>query len=67
MKQWCVPIVWTEYAKVYVEADTLQEAIEIAVGPDTRLPEGEYLVESCEPAYDIDEIRECWNEGQKDD
>ncbi len=67
MKQWCVPIVWQQFGKVYVEAETLEDAVDKAVGPDCPLPEGDYVDESCEAAYSIEEIREQWNDGQEDE
>ena len=67
MKQWRIPVVWQEYGIVHVTANTLDEAIDIAVGPDTPLPSGDYVGESCEAAYDTEEIRAEWNNGQKDD
>ena len=41
-----VPLIWEMYGHVYVEAQTEEEAIEIALGPDTPIPEGDYVDES---------------------
>ena len=46
-----IPMVWQMYGRLDVEADSLQEAIEYALGPESPLPEGSYLDDS----VDIDE------------
>lgn len=42
MSSFRIPLVWQMYGHVDVEADTLDDAIEYALGPDCPLPEGEY-------------------------
>lgn len=42
-----VPLLWQMYGHVTVEAHSEKEAAEIAIGPDTPLPEGEYVDGSC--------------------
>ena len=42
MSSFRIPLVWQMYGHVDVEADTLDDAIENALGPDSPLPEGEY-------------------------
>lgn len=67
---WSIPVRWEMYGVVRVpvsEAATLKEAIEIAVGPDTPLPEGDYVDESCAVGVDDpEEIRSLYNEGRPD-
>lgn len=41
-----IPLVWQMYGHVNVEAETLEEAIEYALGPECPLPEGSYVDES---------------------
>ncbi len=51
-KTFRIPLVWQEYGHVSVEAETLDEAIEYALGPECPLPEGSYIDESVEVDYD---------------
>lgn len=46
MKSFRIPLVWQMYGHVDVEAETLEEAIEYALGPECPLPEGSYVDES---------------------
>lgn len=46
MSSFRIPLVWQMYGHVDVEADTLDDAIEYALGPDSPLPEGEYVDDS---------------------
>ena len=46
MKQFRIPLVWEMYGYMWVEAETMEEAIEIALSPETPLPEGNYVDES---------------------
>lgn len=46
MSSFRIPLVWQMYGHVDVEADTLDDAIEHALGPDCPLPEGEYVDDS---------------------
>lgn len=46
MSSFRIPLVWQMYGHVDVEADTLDDAIECALGPDCPLPEGEYVDDS---------------------
>ena len=43
-----IPMIWQMYGRLDVEADSLQEAIEYALGPESPLPEGSYLDDSVE-------------------
>ena len=39
-----VPLVWEMYGHVYVEAESEEEAVDIALGPNSPLPDnGEYV------------------------
>ena len=69
MKTWVIPIAWEMYGRCYVEADTLEDAIDIALGGDTPLPEEEEYVENSETLWseDIDFIRSWFNDGQEDE
>ena len=51
-----IPLVWSMYGKLSVEASSLQEAIELAVGPDVPLPEGYYLDDSI--CVDMEALKE---------
>ena len=46
MSSFRIPLVWQMYGHVNVEADTLDDAIKYALGPDCPLPEGEYVDDS---------------------
>lgn len=46
MSSFRIPLVWQMYGHVDVEADTLDDAIEYALGPDCPLLEGEYVDDS---------------------
>lgn len=41
-----IPLVWQMYGHVDVDAETLEEAIEYAMGPECPLPEGSYVDDS---------------------
>lgn len=41
-----IPLIWQVYGKVTVEAASLREAVDYALGPECPLPEGDYLDES---------------------
>lgn len=46
MKEYRIPLVWEEYGYIWVAASSEKEAIEIALGPDCPLPEGNYVDDS---------------------
>ena len=46
MSSFRIPLVWQMYGHVDVEAETLDEAIEYALGPECPLPEGSYVDDS---------------------
>lgn len=47
MKYYRIPLAWEMYGHLWVEAETEEEAIEIALGAETPLPEGSYVDDSC--------------------
>lgn len=71
MKSWKIPVIWQEIGIVEVEANTLEEAIEIARDDDgvISIPDnGEYLEGSWEvDCEDEDYLREWYNDNQKDE
>ena len=71
MKTWKIPVVWQMMGTVTVEADTLEEAIEIAQDDEGVIPipdDGTYLDGSWEvDCSDEDCIRELYNDNQEDE
>lgn len=41
-----IPLVWQMYGHIDVEAESLQAAIDYALGPECPLPEGQYVDDS---------------------
>lgn len=65
-----IPMIWQMYGRLDVEADSLQEAIEYALGPESPLPEGSYLddsVEIDETVYELNSARESAPENAQRD
>lgn len=62
-KKWFVPVEWTELGLVTIEAETLNEAINIAQNEGIGLPENSsYKEDSFKlSTEDIDEIRNEYN------
>ena len=46
-----IPLVWQEYGHINVEAESVEEAIDYALGPECPLPEGSYVDDSVEVDY----------------
>ncbi len=46
MAHFRVPLVWQMYGHVNVEANSLQEAVDYALGPECPLPDGAYVDDS---------------------
>lgn len=71
MKTWKIPVVWQMMGTVTVEADTLEEAIEIAKDDAGVIPipdNGTFLDGSWEvDCSDKDCIRELYNGNQEDE
>ena len=70
IKTWKVPVCWGMMATIEIEADTLEEAIEIAKDEEGSIPipdNGSYLDGSWEvDSEDIDYLRKCFNDNQED-
>ena len=68
MKKWRIPVYWTMRSIMEVEADTLEDAIQTAQEDDGPLPiDGEYLDGSWEADDAIEDVRDLYNGGQKDE
>lgn len=69
MKKWKIPVAWEMSGVVEIEADTLEEAMEIVeTDMSIGLPEGEYIEGSFQlSTYDVDYIREGYNDNQQDE
>lgn len=60
-REWRIPLVWSMYGFLKIEAETKEEAIDLALGPDYPLPDnGVYLDDSIMVDGEI-EMTE-WNE-----
>lgn len=62
MKQYVIPLSWEMYGKVRVEAESLEEAVEYALGPECPLPDGDYIEAYIQVEYEY--MNEM--EGKKD-
>ena len=58
MDTYRIPLVWQMYGHCYVEANTLEDAIKIALGPDTPLPDGLYVEDSVAVDYEVLELEQ---------
>ena len=71
MKTWKIPVCWTMMGTVYVGANTLAEAIEIAKDDDGVIPipdDGTFLDGSWEvDCFDENYLREWYNGNQNDE
>lgn len=54
MPQYRIPLVWSMYGHVWVEADSEEQAIQFALDSETPLPDGEYIDDSIEVDKDTD-------------
>lgn len=70
MATWAIPVTWEVGAIIYVEADTLDEAIDIARDDEGVIPcpsDSDYVSGSWRVSEeDEDAIREYYNDGQED-
>lgn len=67
MKTWKIPVGWEVYATIEVEAETLEEAIEIARDDDGEIPlptDADYVDGSWQVNGEYEYIRDCFNEGE---
>jgi len=54
MKKYRIPCYWEQYGEIEVEAKSLEEALDLACGPETPLPpEGTYIEGSFTINYDM--------------
>lgn len=70
MKSWKIPVTWEVCSEITIEADTLEEAMEIARDDDGIIPcpaFPQYVDGSWRLSMDeIEYIRECYNNGESD-
>ena len=70
-KMWKIPVTWEMCSVIMVEAETLEDAMEIAgdESSDIPLPDDGYYVDGSwsltEPSVEI--VRECYNDNMEDD
>lgn len=58
-----VPLTWSMFGSIEVEADTPEEAYEKSLGIETPLPtESYYVDDSVQPSYPIEEYKEYGRE-----
>lgn len=69
MKTWIIPVSWEMCGKVKIQANSLDEAIEIAENDSSiGLPEGDYVDASWKvEVEDKDFVRGFYNNGQEDE
>ena len=58
MDTYRIPLVWQMYGHCYVGANSLEEAIKIALGPDIPLPDGFYVEDSVAVDYEVLELEQ---------
>ena len=56
MDTYRIPIVWQMYGHYHIQANSIEEAIKIALGPDTPLPDGLYVEDSVAVDYEVLEL-----------
>ena len=56
MDTYRIPLVWQMYGHCDVDADSQEDAIEIALGPDTPLPDGFYVEDPVAVDYEVLEL-----------
>ena len=65
MREWRIPVTWEMYGIVRIEADTLEEAMDMAY--DSEIPDdGEYVDGSWEVTDNVEEIRAWYNDNAPD-
>ena len=71
MKTWEIPVTWEVYSRVYIEADTLEEAMEIAKDDEGVIPlstDADYVDGSWRlTEEDVETVRSLYNNNEKDD
>lgn len=58
MDTYRIPLVWQMYGHCDVDANSLEDAIKIALGPDTPLPDGQYVDDSVAVDYEVLELEQ---------
>lgn len=56
MNTYRIPLVWQMYGHCHVEANSRKDAIKIALGPETPLPDGSYVDDSVAVDYEVLEL-----------
>lgn len=56
MDTYRIPLVWQMYGHCDIDANSLEEAIQIALGPGTPLPDGFYVDDSVAVDYEVLEL-----------
>ena len=61
MPEFRVPLVWQVYGHVNVTADTKEDAIAYALGPECPLPQGDYVDDSVmvDEDLEVEEVERC--------
>ena len=71
MKTWEIPVTWELYSRVYITADTLEEAMEIAKDDEGVIPlptDADYVDGSWRlTEEDVETVRSLYNNNEKDD
>lgn len=71
MKSWKIPVMWQVYSTVWIEADTLEEAMEIAKDEAGEIPlpsDPDYVDGSWELSeHNVEFVRQCYNDNEPDD
>ena len=71
MKSWRIPVTWEVCSTIWIEADTLEEAMEIAKDEAEEIPlpdDGNYVDGSWPLSdEDIESVRELYNNNQQDE
>lgn len=70
LPKWKIPVTWQVCGFVYIDACSLEEAMEIAKDEDGQIPlpidgdyvDGSWVLSETNPDY----VRECYNNNQKD-
>lgn len=67
-KIWKIPVTYSMAGMIEIKADTLKEAIDIALNDESiPLPDDAYYIDSSWGVCDSEEyIRECYNNNQED-
>lgn len=71
MKSWRIPVTWEVCSTIWIEANTIEEAMEIARDEAGEIPlpdDGNYVDGSWSLSYDdMESVRSLYNNGQEDE